>query len=109
MSMPTYSFDGGHGGRGTRAAAATQMPAGWPKHTGKRFGEGESHETPPAHLVWPALFFCAGAIGDDRSGRVIPPAADAEFAANMEEVLETYAKPYDPAARCCAPMNSRCN
>lgn len=28
---------------------------------------------------------------------VIPPAADAEFAANMEEVLETYAKPYDPA------------
>jgi hypothetical protein len=28
---------------------------------------------------------------------VIPPKADAEFAANMEEVLETYAKPYDPA------------
>jgi hypothetical protein len=28
---------------------------------------------------------------------VIPPEADAEFAANMEEVLETYAKPYDPA------------
>lgn len=27
---------------------------------------------------------------------VIPPEADAEFAANMEEVLETYAKPYDP-------------
>lgn len=26
---------------------------------------------------------------------VIPPKADAEFAANMEEVLETYAKPYD--------------
>ena len=26
---------------------------------------------------------------------VIPPTADAEFAANMEEVLETYAKPYD--------------
>ena len=26
---------------------------------------------------------------------VIPPEADAEFAANMEEVLETYAKPYD--------------
>jgi len=28
---------------------------------------------------------------------VIPPRADAEFVANMEEVLETYAKPYDPA------------
>jgi len=28
---------------------------------------------------------------------VIPPEADAEFVANMEEVLETYAKPYDPA------------
>lgn len=27
---------------------------------------------------------------------VIPPEADAEFAANMEEVLETYEKPYDP-------------
>jgi hypothetical protein len=29
---------------------------------------------------------------------VIPPAADAEFVAGMEEVLDTYAKPYDPAA-----------
>jgi hypothetical protein len=28
---------------------------------------------------------------------VIPPEADGEFAAQMEEVLETYAKPYDPA------------
>jgi hypothetical protein len=28
---------------------------------------------------------------------VIPPEADAEFAAGMEDVLETYAKPYDPA------------
>lgn len=28
---------------------------------------------------------------------VIPPEADAEFVAHMEEVLETYAKPYDPA------------
>ena len=28
---------------------------------------------------------------------VIPPEADAEFSANMEEVLETYAKPYDSA------------
>lgn len=27
---------------------------------------------------------------------VIPPECDAEFAASMEEVLETYAKPYDP-------------
>jgi len=27
---------------------------------------------------------------------VIPPEADAEFAANMEEVLETYGKPYNP-------------
>lgn len=26
---------------------------------------------------------------------VIPPEADGEFAANMEEVLETYAQPYD--------------
>jgi hypothetical protein len=28
---------------------------------------------------------------------VIPPEADAEFVANMEEVLETYARPYDVA------------
>jgi len=28
---------------------------------------------------------------------VIPPEADAEFVANMEDVLETYAKPYNPA------------
>lgn len=28
---------------------------------------------------------------------VIPPEADAEFVANMEEVLDTYEKPYDPA------------
>jgi DDE superfamily endonuclease len=28
---------------------------------------------------------------------VIPPQADAEFVANMEAVLETYEKPYDPA------------
>ena len=27
---------------------------------------------------------------------VIPPKADAEFVASMEEVLETYEKPYDP-------------
>ena len=27
---------------------------------------------------------------------VIPPEADAEFAASMEEVLEVYARPYDP-------------
>jgi hypothetical protein len=29
--------------------------------------------------------------------RVIPPQADAEFAAAMEAVLDTYAQPYDPA------------
>lgn len=28
---------------------------------------------------------------------VIPPDANAEFVASMEEVLETYAKAYDPA------------
>jgi hypothetical protein len=28
--------------------------------------------------------------------RVIPPEADAEFAASMEEVLDVYARPYDP-------------
>lgn len=28
---------------------------------------------------------------------VIPPKADAEFVASMEEVLDTYEKPYDPA------------
>ena len=28
---------------------------------------------------------------------VIPPEADAEFVAHMEEVLEVYARPYDPA------------
>jgi hypothetical protein len=28
---------------------------------------------------------------------VIPPEDDAEFVANMEEVLDTYAKPYDPS------------
>ena len=29
---------------------------------------------------------------------VIPPEADAEFVAQMEEVLETYARPYSPQA-----------
>jgi hypothetical protein len=29
---------------------------------------------------------------------VIPPEADAEFVAHMEDVLETYAKPYNPLA-----------
>ena len=29
---------------------------------------------------------------------VIPPKNDAEFTASMEEVLETYEKPYDPSA-----------
>ena len=28
---------------------------------------------------------------------VIPPEADAEFAAHMEQVLDIYARPYDPA------------
>jgi len=28
---------------------------------------------------------------------VIPPEADAEFVACMEQVLDTYEKPYDPA------------
>ena len=28
---------------------------------------------------------------------VIPPEADAEFVANMEEVLEVYERPYDAA------------
>ena len=28
---------------------------------------------------------------------VIPPEADGEFVAHMEEVLETYEKPYNPA------------
>lgn len=37
---------------------------------------------------------------------VIPPEADAEFVANMEDVLETYAKPYIP---CFAWTNSLCN
>ena len=27
---------------------------------------------------------------------MIPPEADAEFAARMEDVLETYERPYDP-------------
>ena len=28
---------------------------------------------------------------------VIPPTANAEFAAHMEQVLDVYAQPYDPA------------
>ena len=28
---------------------------------------------------------------------VIPPETDAEFVAHMEQVLDTYARPYDPA------------
>ena len=34
---------------------------------------------------------------------VIPPKANAEFVAHMEEVLETYAKPYDPACPVLSP------
>ena len=30
---------------------------------------------------------------------VIPPQADAEFVANMEQVLDLYQKPYDPDGR----------
>jgi hypothetical protein len=40
---------------------------------------------------------------------VIPPDADGEFVANMEEVLETYEKPTTPTARSCAWTSSRCN
>ena len=40
---------------------------------------------------------------------VIPPEADAEFVAHMEEVLDTYEKPYDPRIRCSAWTSSRCN
>ena len=36
---------------------------------------------------------------------VIPPDADAEFAAHMEEVLETYARPLD----CDCPVLCRTN
>ena len=37
---------------------------------------------------------------------MIPPEADAEFAASREEVLETYQRPYD-AARCQRSRASR--
>ena len=40
---------------------------------------------------------------------VIPPDADGEFVANMEEVLETYEKPTTAPARSCAWTNNRCN
>ena len=30
---------------------------------------------------------------------VIPPTADGEFVAHMEEVLDTYERPYDPECR----------
>ena len=38
---------------------------------------------------------------------VIPPEADAEFAANMENVLETYEKPYNPAIH--VPFDAEAN
>ena len=40
---------------------------------------------------------------------VIPPDADGEFVANMEEVLETYEKPTTPAARWSAWTSNPCN
>jgi len=40
---------------------------------------------------------------------VIPPEADAEFVASMEEVLDTYEKPYIPLVPCSAWMSSRCS
>jgi hypothetical protein len=40
---------------------------------------------------------------------VIPPEADAEFFACMEEVLEIYAKPYDPKNPVVTMMNSLSN
>ena len=40
---------------------------------------------------------------------VIPPEADGEFVAHMEEVLETYEKPYDPTCPSCAWTNSLCS
>ena len=40
---------------------------------------------------------------------VIPPQADAEFVANMEQVLDLYQKPYDPDCPSCAWTSSRCS
>src|SRR3990172_8178764 len=40
---------------------------------------------------------------------VIPPEADAEFVASMEEVLETYAKPYDADCRRVVPVCDHLN
>ncbi len=73
---------------------------------------------PKGYANWTLRLLAQGCrVGDCRSGQlrngaahvkkngmtnrkieywVIPPEADAEFVANMEEVLETYAKPYDP-------------
>ena len=40
---------------------------------------------------------------------VIPPEANGEFVAAMENVLETYAQPYDPRFRCWSWMNNPCS
>ena len=40
---------------------------------------------------------------------VIPPKCDAEFAANMEEVLETYENRTIRHVRCSAWTNNPCN
>ena len=40
---------------------------------------------------------------------VIPPEADGEFVAAMEEVLETYASPMIGGIRCCVWTSNRCN
>ena len=40
---------------------------------------------------------------------VIPPEADAEFTANMEDVLEIYSNPMILRYRCFAWTNSRSN
>ena len=40
---------------------------------------------------------------------VIPPEADAEFVAAMEEVLDTYEKPYDPTCPVLCMDEQPCN
>ena len=40
---------------------------------------------------------------------VIPPEADGEFVAHMEEVLETYRSRTTQSVRSCVWTNSRCN
>ena len=79
----------GVGGATGIAAEATPVPS-----QSRGLSQGLGAPLPPANF---ASLEKNGMTNRKLEYWVIPPKADGEFVANMEEVLETYAIPYNPA------------